>query len=132
MFRKLVLLGALALLPACSAPDQELRSTDRKAGTGDVAVSGASVTVHYTGWLWKNGARGKQFDSSRSGKPFTFKLGSGEVIEGWDEGIKGMRVGGVRELIIPPGKAYGAKGAPPDIPANATLCFEVELLNVSH
>ncbi len=131
MFRTIVLIGALALLAACSASEPELKFTDRKLGTGDVAVSGASVTVHYTGWLWRNGTRGKQFDSSRSGRPFTFKLGSGEVIEGWDEGIKGMRVGGVRELIIPPGKAYGAKGAPPDIPPNATLCFEVELLNVS-
>ena len=131
MIRRLILFAALALLPACSSPDQELKTTDRRAGTGDVAVNGVSVTVHYTGWLWKNGQRGKQFDSSRNGKPFTFKLGSGEVIEGWDEGIKGMKVGGVRELIIPPEKGYGAQGAPPDIPPNATLCFEVELLSVS-
>ncbi len=131
MVRRFILCAALALLPACSSPDQELKSTDRKPGSGDVAVTGASVTVHYTGWLWKNGQRGKQFDSSRNGKPFTFKLGSGEVIEGWDEGVKGMKVGGVRELIIPPGKAYGSRGAPPDIPPNATLCFEVELLSVA-
>ncbi len=77
MIRRLVVIGALALLPACAAPDRELKITDRRLGAGDAAVSGASVTVHYTGWLWKNGARGKQFDSSRSGKPFTFKLGSG-------------------------------------------------------
>src|SRR5512135_2752756 len=131
MVRKLTLFGAIALLAGCSVSKTELKSVDRKAGTGDVAVNGASVTVHYTGWLWVNGQRQKQFDSSRGGSPFTFKLGAGEVIEGWDEGIAGMKVGGVRELIIPPGKAYGAKGAPPDIPPNATLCFEVELLNVS-
>lgn len=131
MVRKLILFGAMALLAGCSVSKTELKSVDRKAGTGDVAVNGASVTVHYTGWLWVNGQRQKQFDSSRGGSPFTFKLGAGEVIEGWDEGIAGMKVGGVRELIIPPGKAYGAKGAPPDIPPDATLCFEVELLSVS-
>ncbi len=131
MVRKLVLFGILAFLAACSTSKTELKSIDRKPGTGDVAASGASVTVHYTGWLWVNGQRQKQFDSSRSGSPFTFKLGAGEVIEGWDEGIAGMKVGGVRELIIPPEKGYGAQGAPPDIPPNATLCFEVELLSVS-
>ena len=131
MVRKLILFGAVALLAGCSASKTELKSIDRKTGTGDVAVNGPSVTVHYTGWLWVNGQRQKQFDSSRGGSPFTFKLGAGEVIEGWDEGINGMRVGGVRELIIPPDKGYGAQGAPPDIPPNATLCFEVELLNVS-
>ncbi len=131
MVRKLIVFGALALLTACSASKTGLKSVDTKPGSGDVAVNGASVTVHYTGWLWANGQRQKQFDSSRGGAPFTFKLGAGEVIEGWDEGINGMRVGGVRELIIPPDRGYGAQGAPPDIPPNATLCFEVELLNVS-
>ncbi len=131
MIPKLILFGAVIFLTACSTAKTELKSTDKTIGTGDVAVSGASVTVHYTGWLWENGKRGKQFDSSRGGSPFTFKLGAGEVIEGWDEGVKGMRVGGVRELIIPPDKGYGQRGAPPDIPPNATLCFEVELLGVS-
>ncbi len=131
MIPKLILFAAVILLTACSAAKTEWKSSDMKVGTGDVATSGASVTVHYTGWLWENGQRGKQFDSSRGGSPFTFKLGAGEVIEGWDEGVKGMRVGGVRELIIPPEKGYGQRGAPPAIPPNATLCFEVELLGVS-
>ena len=131
MVRKLVLVGIVAFLTACSTSKTEIESIDRKIGTGDAAVNGASVTVHYTGWLWVNGERRKQFDSSRGGSPFTFKLGAGEVIEGWDEGIAGMRVGGIRELIIPSAKGYGAQGAPPDIPPNATLCFEVELLNVA-
>jgi FKBP-type peptidyl-prolyl cis-trans isomerase len=131
MVRKLILFAAVTLMAGCSTSKTESKSIDRKDGTGDVAVSGASVTVHYTGWLWVNGQRQKQFDSSRNGSPFTFRLGAGEVIEGWDEGVAGMKVGGVRELIIPPEKGYGAQGAPPDIPPNATLCFEVELLNVS-
>ena len=129
--RNLFVIGLLALLAACSTSSIKLSSEDRKTGAGDEAVNGMSVTVHYTGWLYVNGQRGKQFDSSRGGKPFTFKLGAGEVIEGWDEGIRGMKVGGVRELIIPPEKGYGARGAPPDIPPDATLCFEVELLGVS-
>ena len=131
MVRKLIVLGAAVLLVACSTSKTELKSVDRKLGTGDVATSGATITVHYTGWLWEKEERGKQFDSSRGGNPFTFKLGAGEVIDGWDEGINGMRVGGVRELIIPPEMGYGVRGAPPDIPPNATLCFEVELLRVA-
>ncbi len=131
MVGRLILFGTMVLLASCTTSKTELRTVDRKLGTGDVAVEGASVTVHYTGWLWEKGERGREFDSSRGGDPFTFKLGAGEVIEGWDEGINGMRVGGVRELIIPPEKGYGAPGAPPDIPPNATLCFEVELLSVS-
>ncbi len=131
MVRELILFGAVVLLAACTVTKPELKATDQKVGTGDVAVTGTTVTVHYTGWLWENGRRGKQFDSSRGGKPFSFKLGAGEVIEGWDRGVTGMKVGGVRELIIPPEMGYGARGAPPDIPPNATLCFEVELLNVS-
>jgi FKBP-type peptidyl-prolyl cis-trans isomerase len=100
-------------------------------GTGDEAVKGATLEMHYTGWLYQNGKRGKQFDSSlHSGRPFSFKLGAGEVIDGWDRGIEGMRVGGKRELIIPPQLGYGARGAPPDIPPNATLDFEVQLFAV--
>ena len=132
MFRKAGLLFSCVLLIACLS-STDLKVVDLKVGDGDEAVSGTSVTVHYTGWLYQKGVRGKQFDSSRggSGKPFTFRLGAGEVIEGWDQGVKGMKVGGKRELIISPGLAYGAKGAPPDIPPNSTLGFEVELLQVS-
>ncbi len=126
--RILLLIGTI-LLVGCSG--SELKVVDKKVGTGDEAVTGATLTMHYTGWLYENGQKGKQFDSSRGGSPFDFKLGAGEVIEGWDEGIRGMKAGGVRELIIPPEKAYGTRGAPPDIPPNATLLFEVELLHVA-
>lgn len=95
-------------------------------GKGPEAVRGKTVEVHYTGWL----TDGTQFDSSVGGKPFAFKLGAGEVIEGWDRGVAGMKVGGKRKLTLPPDLGYGAAGAPPDIPANATLVFEVELLAV--
>ncbi len=128
----LELLLSLLFLGACSgnAP-ANLKSVDLVVGSGDLAVKGATLEMHYTGWLYKNGARERKFDSSLdSGKPFSFKLGAGEVIEGWDQGIEGMRVGGTRELIIPPQLGYGSRGAPPDIPPNATLDFEVELLAV--
>ena len=109
-----------------------LKYIDEKAGTGDVAMKGNSVQVHYTGWLYVNGKRGMKFDSSLdAGKPFQFKLGAREVIAGWDEGVEGMKVGGKRELIIPPDLGYGARGAGGVIPPNATLDFEVELLKVS-
>jgi peptidylprolyl isomerase len=115
---------------SCNTPPT-LRSIDLVVGTGDLAVKGATLEMHYTGWLYQNGQRGKKFDSSLdAGKPFPFKLGAGEVIEGWDRGIEGMRAGGKRELIIPPQLAYGSQGAPPDIPPNATLDFEVQLLAV--
>ncbi len=100
---------------------------DLQVGAGDVAVSGATVTVDYEGWL----ASGTKFDSSVDrGQPFTFQLGLGLVIAGWDEGVQGMRVGGIRKLVIPPSLAYGSAGVPPTIPGNATLVFEVELLAV--
>ncbi len=100
---------------------------DLEVGQGDEAVAGVTVTVHYEGWL----ANGTKFDSSRDrGQPFTFALGAGFVIPGWDEGVAGMRVGGLRKLVIPPNLAYGAAGVPPTIPGNATLVFDIELLEV--
>jgi peptidylprolyl isomerase/FKBP-type peptidyl-prolyl cis-trans isomerase FkpA len=107
---------------------------DRKSGTGDEAVAGKEVTVHYTGWLFdpaKPENKGRKFDSSRDrGDPFSFPLGAGHVIRGWDEGVQGMKVGGQRTLTIPPEKGYGARGAGGIIPPNATLVFDVELLGV--
>ena len=100
---------------------------DVTPGTGQTAEAGDLVSVHYTGWLQD----GTEFDSSRGGPPFEFGLGQGEVIPGWDEGVQGMRIGGVRRLVIPAELAYGARGAGGVIPPNATLVFEVELLGVS-
>jgi FKBP-type peptidyl-prolyl cis-trans isomerase FkpA len=101
-------------------------------GTGDAASSGKKVSVHYTGWLFDNGAKGNKFDSSKDrGDPFIFPLGQGHVIKGWDEGVAGMKVGGKRQLTIPPDLGYGARGAGGVIPPNATLIFEVELLKVT-
>ena len=100
-------------------------------GSGIEATKGAHVTVHYTGWLWQDGAAGRKFDSSKDrGQPFDFPLGAGHVIRGWDEGVAGMKVGGTRQLLIPPEMGYGARGAGGVIPPNATLLFEVELLGV--
>jgi FKBP-type peptidyl-prolyl cis-trans isomerase FkpA len=111
-----------------------LQKTDLSPGTGAEARTGATVRVHYTGWLFDPSAadhRGKRFDSSKdSGTPFDFRLGAGEVIRGWDEGVAGMKVGGKRVLTIPPALGYGAGGASGIIPPNATLVFEVELLDV--
>jgi FKBP-type peptidyl-prolyl cis-trans isomerase FkpA len=105
---------------------------DITQGNGETAAAGKKVTVHYTGWLSEKGARGRKFDSSKDrGDPFVFPLGQGQVIRGWDEGVAGMKVGGTRELTIPPELGYGARGAGGVIPPNATLIFEVELLQVS-
>jgi FKBP-type peptidyl-prolyl cis-trans isomerase len=106
-----------------------LQYEDTTAGTGATATAGRRVSVHYTGWLWLDGQAGRQFDSSKGrGEPFSFRLGGGEVIAGWDEGVQGMQVGGTRVLLIPPQLGYGAYGAGGVIPPNATLKFEVELL----
>ncbi len=108
-----------------------LKYTDTKAGDGATANAGNKVSVHYTGWLSDNGAKGKKFDSSVDrGQPFQFTLGAKQVIAGWDEGVAGMKVGGTRTLTIPPELGYGARGAPGAIPPNATLIFDVELLQV--
>src|SRR6185369_5465734 len=104
---------------------------DVVVGTGAAAVAGQSVTVHYTGWLFYGGEKGKKFDSSKDrGDPFDFPLGAGHVIKGWDEGVQGMKIGGTRTLTIPPELGYGSRGAGGAIPPNATLIFEVELLGV--
>jgi FKBP-type peptidyl-prolyl cis-trans isomerase len=106
-----------------------LQYEDTTTGTGATATAGRRVSVHYTGWLWLDGQAGRQFDSSKGrGEPFSFRLGGGEVIAGWDEGVQGMQVGGTRVLLIPPQLGYGAYGAGGVIPPNATLKFEVELL----
>jgi FKBP-type peptidyl-prolyl cis-trans isomerase len=104
-----------------------LEMEDVKQGAGATAVAGKTVTVHYVGTL----TNGNKFDSSRDrGEGFSFLLGAGQVIRGWDEGVAGMQVGGVRKLTIPPALGYGARGFPPVIPPNSTLQFEVELLSV--
>lgn len=108
-----------------------LKYQDTTVGTGAEAKSGQTVSVHYTGWLYENNAKGKKFDSSVDrGQPFQFALGAGMVIKGWDEGVAGMKVGGKRMLIIPSDLGYGARGAGGVIPPNATLVFDVELLDV--
>ncbi len=106
-----------------------LQYEDTVPGTGAEAKPGQDVTVHYTGWLWKDEVQGAKFDSSKDrNDPFQFSLGAGMVIRGWDEGVAGMKIGGTRVLIIPASLGYGARGAGGVIPPNATLKFEVELL----
>ena len=108
-----------------------LKYTDTKIGDGATAKAGNKVSVNYTGWLYNNGAKGAKFDSSLDrGQPFQFTLGAHQVIAGWDEGVAGMKVGGKRTLIIPPELGYGARGAGGAIPPNATLMFDVDLLQV--
>ena len=112
----------------------ELTKQDTQVGSGNEAAAGRNVTVHYTGWLYdatKADHKGTKFDSSRDrNEPFTFPLGGGQVIRGWDDGVVGMKVGGQRTLTIPPDFGYGARGAGGVIPPNATLVFDVELLDV--
>ncbi len=108
-----------------------LQYKDTMPGTGATAKAGQQVSVHYTGWVYKDGAKGAKFDSSKDrNDPFEFSLGAGMVIKGWDEGVQGMQVGGTRVLVISPQLGYGERGAGGVIPPNATLMFEVELLGV--
>jgi peptidylprolyl isomerase len=108
-----------------------LKITDTKVGSGAQPKTGQTCVMHYTGWLYQNGAKGAKFDSSLDrGEPFEFAIGQGQVIKGWDEGVATMKVGGKRTLIIPPELGYGARGAGGVIPPNATLIFDVELLGV--
>ena len=108
-----------------------LQYEDTTVGEGAEAKKGQSVTVHYTGWLYNDGVKGAKFDSSKDrGDAFKFYLGAGQVIQGWDQGVPGMRVGGTRVLVIPPELGYGERGAGGVIPPNATLMFEVELLDI--
>jgi peptidylprolyl isomerase len=135
MRRYLAILGAvLAMTTAAPAAEtvttpSGLKYRDEVVGTGAAPTAGQSVSVHYTGWLDENGKPGKKFDSSRDrGQPFSFPLGQGRVIRGWDEGVATMKIGGRRTLIIPADLGYGARGAGGAIPPGATLIFDVELL----
>jgi peptidylprolyl isomerase len=134
-----VVLFSLAVSASASAagPAQMTKTAsglgyiDEEEGTGEMPKTGQTCLVHYTGWLWENNAKGKKFDSSRDrNASFAFPVGERSVIKGWDEGVATMKVGGKRGLLIPPGLAYGARGAAGVIPPNATLFFEVELLGV--
>jgi FKBP-type peptidyl-prolyl cis-trans isomerase FkpA len=142
-FACVLAVSTLPLLAGCgsSTSPQPVTSsapfsqTDLVVGTGAQATAGTQVTVNYTGWLYdasKTDGKGQQFDSNAGRGPFPFTLGASpaQVIPGWDRGIVGMKVGGTRRLIIPPELAYGAQGAPPTIPGNATLVFDVQLLSV--
>ena len=108
-------------------------ATDLTIGTGAEATNGRRLTVNYAGWLYSASAaenKGTLFDTSVGRSPFSFTLGAGQVIKGWEQGVPGMKVGGVRRLVLPPDLAYGSAGAPPAVPGNATLVFEVALLDV--
>jgi peptidylprolyl isomerase len=139
-----LVLSGILLIVLVSRADEEKKDTSKmeKTGSGlkyeDVVVGtgpqpkpGQICVMHYTGWLWVNGAKGQKFDSSIDrGKPFKFPIGQGRVIKGWDEGVATMKVGGKRNLLIPPALGYGSRGAGGVIPPDATLFFEVELLGV--
>ncbi len=107
-----------------------LQYEETVVGTGAAPKAGQTCVMNYTGWFWENGKKGNVFDSSVGKRPFAFKLGMGQVIKGWDEGISTMKVGGKRTLLIPSSLAYGERGYPGAIPPNATLVFDVELLEV--
>ncbi|MCE9597967.1 MAG: FKBP-type peptidyl-prolyl cis-trans isomerase [Spirochaetia bacterium] len=127
-----LLLLALISSPTLFSQTGGLIATDTKVGNGKEARRGMDVRVHYTGWLFVDGKKGRKFDSSLDrGQPFDFALGGGEVIKGWDQGVVGMKEGGRRTLIIPPQLAYGERGAGGAIPPNATLLFEIQLIRCS-
>lgn len=145
--RQLLVVSAALVTIGCSGsgssptspvllPFAEFSQTDLRVGDGAEATNGQRVTVHYTGWLYdptQPEQKGRQFDSSVGRAPFTFTLGAGQVIRGWDQGVVGMKVGGQRRLIIPPSLAYGSQGAPGGvIPPNATLVFDIELLDIQN
>ena len=124
----LVIVGAAGCGDTTTSASGDLVSQDISVGTGATVAAGDFATVHYIGRL----QNGTTFDSSRArNQPFTFRVGAGQVIRGWDQGIPGMRVGGTRRLTIPPSLAYGSAGSPPTIPPNSTLIFEIELLGVA-
>ena len=135
MLKKLALLIPFVLQCAACGNDSstdpsggQLQSQDLVIGTGGVVATGDLATVHYVGRL----QNGTVFDSSRArNQPFPFRIGAGQVIQGWDRGVPGMRIGGTRRLIIPPSLAYGSQGAPPSIPPNSTLTFDIELLAIT-
>jgi peptidylprolyl isomerase len=142
---RLLVVSAIALIAMLVAPSvasaqntgtavttpSGLKIIDTKVGTGPSPKPGQICVMHYTGWLYENGQKGKKFDSSLDrGEPFEFPIGQHRVIAGWDEGVATMKVGGKRTLIIPPALGYGARGAGGVIPPNATLIFDVELLEV--
>ena len=119
-------------LQAAPAPGKTLQKIDTKVGSGRLAMTGSTITMHYTGWLYSPKSpkqQGARFDSSHDAKAVTFKLGAGKVIKGWDEGIRGMKVGGKRTLVVPAEQAFGDAGHGP-VPPKANLIFEIELLDV--
>ena len=133
-----LMIGVLASLCACSTendvpqlkdapPGAPLQINDLNEGTGDPAQTGDTVLVHYTGWLYVDGTRGAQFDTSRATGLFEVTIGETPVMQGWTKGLVGMKVGGVRQLIIPPELAFGVAGKPPTIPPSSTLEFEISL-----
>ena len=139
--RTAALSAAVFVLPAISACENPsspsvnaaFTVTDVRVGTGATATSGSTISVNYTGWLYdgsKPDKKGEQFDASQAGRPFVFWLGTGQVIKGWDQGLVGMKAGGIRQLIIPASLAYGRAGGGDKIPPNATLVFDIELLSV--
>ena len=133
-----LIVAGVGALSACTSPTSptvkaSFASSDLRVGTGDTAASGNTLMVHYIGWLYddtKSDKKGAQFDASPAGQPFVFKLGFAQVIQGWDQGLVGMKVGGLRKLIVPSELAYGRVGAGSSIPPNATLVFEVELISL--
>ena len=136
----LLTFAAIATVPLTATPTRAqpvmttpsgLKIIDTQPGTGASPKTGQTCVMHYTGWLYEDGTKGKKFDSSVDrNEPFAFKIGVGQVIRGWDEGVSTMKVGGKRTLIIPPDLGYGARGAGGAIPPNATLIFDVELIGI--